>query len=111
MTFPLWLPRGSVRAILALIIVTVGAYKIVVSEVDDPLYLLLAAVLGGYGLMRKTDDEPPLIVDHIGPAEDVGFPPWQDLVVGKRHGTTVSVPNAPPDNTTDTAEAGSPFSS
>jgi hypothetical protein len=54
---PLWLPKGSVRAILALIIVGVFAWQVVEGVVTDQLYGVLILVLTGYGLHRHVQSK------------------------------------------------------
>jgi hypothetical protein len=53
---PLWLPRGSVRASLALIVVGGVFGRVTLGlPVEEPELAIAAGVLGGYGLMRELD--------------------------------------------------------
>ena len=53
---PLWLPKGSVRAILALIVVGVVFGRIALGQpVDEPVLGAAVAVLGGYGVYRAVE--------------------------------------------------------
>lgn len=53
---PLWMPKGSVRAILALFVVGVTWGPVAFGEpVDDTLLGIGAAVLGGYGVYRVAE--------------------------------------------------------
>ena len=50
---PLWMPRGSVRALLALGVVGVLLAKLYVAGLSGEETLLMGAVLGGYGFARQ----------------------------------------------------------
>ena len=51
---PLWLPEGSVRSLLALLVVgTVFGRMAFGLDVGDVFVALAGAVLAGYGLMRE----------------------------------------------------------
>ena len=53
MNKPLWMPEGSVRALLALLIVGTVMRRVVVGEaVPDEAWVLATLAAAGYGLMR-----------------------------------------------------------
>lgn len=55
MNEPLWMPKGSVRALLALSVVMVimGRYAVTGEEPGTMMRDLVLAVVGGYFVLRK----------------------------------------------------------
>ncbi len=71
-TKPLWLPAGSVRAIMSLAVIAVILYEIVGGGgLTDLLAFILTGVLVAYGAMRlkqvtnQPDEMPPILSDDM----------------------------------------------
>jgi hypothetical protein len=55
---PLWLPRGSVRAILALFVTIVGIGFLIAADMAEPIIGFVGLALGYY--FAKRDAEQPV---------------------------------------------------
>jgi hypothetical protein len=56
---PLWMPRGSVRALMALIIVGVTMGRVALGlEVDETARIAMFGTMAAYALLRVTDTPP-----------------------------------------------------
>jgi len=52
---PLWMPEGSVRAILALSIVGSAIYGLISGSLDPEQFLMISSVVTGFYFATKSD--------------------------------------------------------
>jgi len=51
---PLGLPKGSIRAIIAISIVGAAIYKLVIGDIDPEQFLLISSVVTGFYFASKS---------------------------------------------------------